>query len=106
MHSHPDLAVQLVNLGVATLHEASGRRGLTGDVHLLIGDAFAGPALTVSLPAGDNLGVHLALEVAEPGTIVCVASSGSGRYGAYGELLHEAARARQVPGLVIDDGIR
>lgn len=59
MHSDSDTSARLVELGVAALHEASGRRGLIEGVHLIVGDPFAGPAVTVALPAGDNLGVHL-----------------------------------------------
>jgi 4-hydroxy-4-methyl-2-oxoglutarate aldolase len=101
-----DLAGRLVELGVASLHEAAGRRHLIRHVRLLVGEPFAGPALTVGLPAGDNLGVHLALEAAEPGAILCVGSAGRGVYGVIGELLVEAARARGVAGLVVEDGIR
>lgn len=99
-------AAHLVELGVATLHEASGRRCLVEGVELLVGAPFAGPAITVALPAGDNLGVHLALEHAPPRSVVCVASAGRGLYGVVGDLLVEAARARGVSGLVIDDGVR
>jgi 4-hydroxy-4-methyl-2-oxoglutarate aldolase len=97
---------QLLDLGVATLHEAAGRRGLIEGVRLLVGNAFAGPAVTVALPAGDNLGIHLALEAADAGSVLCVGSAGRGVYGVVGELLLEAARARRLAGLVLDDGIR
>lgn len=63
----------LVAFGVATVHEAQGRRGLLAGVRLLVGPAFAGPAETVSIPAGDNLGIHALFRVARPGTVVCVA---------------------------------
>jgi 4-hydroxy-4-methyl-2-oxoglutarate aldolase len=101
-----DRAGELAGLGVATLHEASGRRGLARGLGLVVGEPFAGPAVTVALAAGDNLGVHLALEAAAAGSVVCVASGGGGVYGVYGDLLHESARARGIAGLVIDDGIR
>lgn len=106
MHSDSDTAGRLVELGVAALHEAGGRRGLIEGVHLIVGAPFAGPAVTVALPAGDNLGVHLALEAAEPGSVLCIASQGRGLYGVLGELLAEAGRARAVTGFVVDDGIR
>jgi 4-hydroxy-4-methyl-2-oxoglutarate aldolase len=100
------LATRLIEIGVATLHEASGRRGLMHEVELLVGDPFAGRAVTVSLPAGDNLGIHLALETAERGSVLCVGSAGRGAYGVLGDLLFESARNRGIAGLVIDDGIR
>ena len=96
----------LVDLGVATLHEASGRRGLMRGIQLLVGPPFAGPAVTVSLPAGDNLGIHLALESVQPSDVICVGSAGRGRYGVFGDLLFESARQRGLAGIVLDDGVR
>lgn len=97
---------ELLALGIATLHEANRRRNLLNGVTLVVGPPFAGPAVTVAIPAGDNLGVHLAIESADPDSVVCVASAGRGLYGVIGDLLIEAARARAIAGLVIDDGIR
>jgi len=96
----------LIDLGVPTLHEANHRRGLMRSIRLLVGEGFAGPAETVAIPAGDNLGIHLALEGAPAGAVVCVASRGRGLYGVLGELMMEGARARGLAGLVIDDGVR
>lgn len=96
----------LVAVGVATLHEAQGRRGLMTGPRLLVGPAFAGPAFPVAIPAGDNLGVHMALQASAPGSVICVGSRGAGLFGIIGELIVTAARARSIAGLVIDDGIR
>jgi 4-hydroxy-4-methyl-2-oxoglutarate aldolase len=96
----------LVGLGVATLHEAAGRRGLLEGVRLMVGGPFAARAWTTSLPSGDNLGIHLAMRDIPPGAALCVASRGGGLYGVVGDLLVELARARGVAALVIDDGIR
>lgn len=75
-------------------------------MRLLVGEAFAGPAETVSIPAGDNLGIHLALERAEADAVLCVASGGRGSYGVIGELMVEAARVRGLAAVVVDDGVR
>jgi 4-hydroxy-4-methyl-2-oxoglutarate aldolase len=75
-------------------------------MRLLVGEAFAGPAETVAIPAGDNLGIHRALERAEAGAVLCVASRGQGLYGVLGELMMEAARVRGLSALVIEDGVR
>jgi len=99
-------AAELIALGVPTLHEANHRRGLMRSLRLVVGDGFAGPAETVAIPAGDNLGIHLALERAEAGAILCVASRGQGLYGVLGELMMEAARVRGLSALVIDDAVR
>ena len=89
-----------------TLHEANHRRGLMRSMRLLVGEGFAGPAETVAIPTGDNLGIHLALERAEAGAVLCVASRGQGLYGVLGELMMEAARVRGLSALVIEDGVR
>ena len=99
-------AAELIALGVPTLHEANHRRGLMRSMRLLVGDGFAGPAETVAIPAGDNLGIHLALERAEARAVLCVASRGQGLYGVLGELIMEAARVRGLSALVIDDAVR
>lgn len=96
----------LIGAGVATLHEAQGRRGLVSRVSLIVGEPFAGRAVTVALPAGDNLGVHLALAEAEPGTVLCIASAGQGSFGVFGELLMAAAKHRGILAVVTDDGVR
>ena len=106
MVSSDELAANLIAAGVATIHEAQGRRGLIEGVRLISGPAFAGPALTVAIPAGDNLGIHLALATAQPGSVLCIASRGGGKFGVVGELIVEAAHAAGLAGLVIDDGVR
>jgi 4-hydroxy-4-methyl-2-oxoglutarate aldolase len=100
------IAARLAALGTSTVHEALGRRGLMSGVSLRIGSSFAGPAETVAIPAGDNLGIHALLAKASAGSVLCVASAGRGKFGVFGDLLMEASRARGVAALVIDDGIR
>lgn len=106
MVSSDPTSAALVAAGVATVHEAQGRRGLIDGIRVIAGPAFAGPAMTVAIPAGDNLGIHLALERAQPGSVLCVASGGRGKFGVVGELIIEAAHAAGLAGLVIDDGVR
>ncbi len=101
-----ETARALVGFGVATIHEALGRRGLAAGVRLMIGPAFAGPAVTVALPAGDNLGIHALFSEAPAGAVACIASAGEGIYGVFGDLLALAARTRGLAGVLIDDGIR
>lgn len=100
------VARSLIDLGVPTVHEAQGRRFLLDGPKLLVGPPFAGPAYTVAIPAGDNLGIHIALQQAAAGAVICVASRGAGVFGVIGELMVTAARAHSIAALVIDDGIR
>ena len=106
MRSSSERAGRLLAAGVVALSESIRRPYLLSELPLLIGEPFAGPAVTVAIPAGDNLGVHLAIEAARPGDVVCVASAGRGLYGVVGDLLALSASVREVAALVIDDGIR
>lgn len=99
-------AEELRAIGVATLHEANRRRGLLTGIRIMCGQAFAGQAVTVTIPAGDNLGIHWLLQEFPAGSVLCVASRGEGRYGCVGELIGRSARALGAVGLVIDDAIR
>jgi len=70
------------------------------------GAACAGPALPVYTRAGDNLAVHHALDLAEPGDVLVVNGQGDTTRALVGELL--AARAIQagLGGIVVDGAVR
>jgi 4-hydroxy-4-methyl-2-oxoglutarate aldolase len=104
----PELPTEeLLALGSATLYEASGL-----DCFLPItlrpawpGARLVGTALPVRTAAGDNLPLHLALEVAGAGDVLVVDAAGA-PHGYWGEVLAVAAQVRGVRGLVIDGGVR
>jgi regulator of RNase E activity RraA len=70
------------------------------------GPTMAGPALTVRTRPGDNLMVHKALDIAEPGDIVVVDAGGDLTNALIGELMQAHARARKLGGMVINGAIR
>lgn len=76
-------------------------RNLTGD-HLRI----LGPACTVKLYPGDNLMVHKALDVAQPGDVIVVDTSASTMTAVLGDLISTKARHRGIAGFVIDGLVR
>ena len=67
---------------------------------------ISGPACTVKVYAGDNLMVHKALDIARPGDVVVVDTSGSSLTAVLGDLVSTKARHRGIAGFVIDGLIR
>jgi regulator of RNase E activity RraA len=70
------------------------------------GGGMAGPAITVKSRPGDNLMVHKALDLAEPGDIVVVDAGGDLTNAIIGELMLAHAIKRKLGGIVINGAVR
>jgi len=66
----------------------------------------AGPALTVRTRPGDNLMVHYALDIAEPGDIIVVDAGGDLTTAILGEIMISLAMRRKLEAIVIHGAIR
>jgi RraA family protein len=65
-----------------------------------------GSALTVRTRPGDNLMVHKAIDLAEPGEVIVVDAGGDLTNAIIGEIMTTLAQSRGVAGFVIDGAVR
>jgi len=70
------------------------------------GRPLAGPALTVRTRPGDNLLVHKALDLAQPGDVIVVDAGGDLTNAIIGEIMTSYAQKRGVAGIVVNGAIR
>ena len=86
---------------------------MSSDIQNISNDKeICGPACTVKVFPGDNLMVHKSLDVAKPGDVVVVDTSGNRSHAVLGDLVSNKAKHIGIQAFVIDglvrdiDGIR
>jgi 4-hydroxy-4-methyl-2-oxoglutarate aldolase len=104
----PALAAAAGKLPTATLHEAAKKIGALPSVIKPVAPQFnfAGSALTVHSPGGDNLWLHRALDVAQAGDVLVIFANGAYEHGYWGEIMTTMAKVRGLAGMVIDGCVR
>ena len=102
-----ELVARFVGLASSNLADAMGRfHFMDPGIQQRTGLALCGLAVTVCARPGDNLMVHKALQVAEPGDIIVVSTCGNTTSAVFGELMGRSAAAQRVGGLIVDGAIR
>lgn len=103
-----DVVQRFAQLPVANVSDAMGRMFAGGaslrPMHA--GGVLAGPAVTVKARPGDNLMLHKALDIAQPGDVVVVDGSGHLTNALIGEMMTAYAETRGIAGIVIWGAIR
>jgi regulator of RNase E activity RraA len=104
----PETIARFRELPVANISDSMSRMFAGGPrlrpVHA--SGVLAGPAFTVKTRPGDNLMVHKALDIAEPGDVIVVDAGGDLTNSLIGEIMTFYAQQRGVAGMVIHGAIR
>ncbi|MBY0336751.1 MAG: RraA family protein [Acetobacteraceae bacterium] len=97
------LAVPAANIGDVM----NRMQSLSGTFHAYGGrKRMAGPAFTVKARSGDNLLLHRAVDMAQPGDVIVCDGNGDLTVALMGDLMLGHAMQRGIAGVVIDGAVR
>jgi 4-hydroxy-4-methyl-2-oxoglutarate aldolase len=109
-HARPSaqLLEEYSKMQAATLHEVMGKKGaMTSDIRPTWSGSFVvGSALTVKSRPGDNLMLHKAVAIAQPGDILVVDADGFCEAGIWGEIITAAAQEKGIVGIITNGAVR
>jgi len=101
------LVERFKGLASPNLADAMGRfHFMDPGIRMRTGLPLCGPAVTVMARPADNLMVHKAMEIAVPGDVIVVDTSGNTASAVFGELMGNSAVAVRLGGLVVDGAVR
>jgi len=92
----------------AILADVNGRRGtLHGRIKPLAPSMHcAGPALTIEVRPGDNLLIHAAMTLAQPGDVLVIDGKGDLTCALMGAIMMNQCKVKHLGGVVIDGAVR
>jgi regulator of RNase E activity RraA len=104
----PAVVAEAAQYPSSILADVAGRRGaLSGRIAPLAPSMrFAGPAITVEVRPGDNLMIHAAMAIAQPGDVIVVDGKGDVSSALMGEIMSQQCVALGVVAVVIDGAVR
>ena len=109
-HSLPAALVEAFRaIPVAVAGDCMGRSiGATGlhGYHGSLDTVLCGPAITVRVRPGDNLMIHAAIALAQPGDILVIDGKGDQTAALMGTLMLSACKKRGLGGVIVDGCIR
>lgn len=103
-----DLVTEAARFQAAILADVAGRRGaLHGRIRALDPSMrVAGPALTVEVRPGDNLMIHAAMALAQPGDVIVVDGKGDRTCALMGAIMMNQCKALGIAGVILDASVR
>ncbi|MBI2115582.1 MAG: RraA family protein [candidate division NC10 bacterium] len=103
-----DLIEQFAKYPTGNIVDAMGRFGAMDPGIKPVGPGmkFAGSALTVRIRACDNLVIYKALDLAQPGDVLVIATNNFQGAATWGDLTSMIAKAKGVVGVVTDGMVR
>jgi len=102
------LVAEAAEFQAAILADVAGRRGaLHGRIQALRPRMkVAGPAFTVDVRPGDNLMIHAAISLAQPGDVLVIDGKGDLSSALMGTIMMTACRQLGIAGVVMDGAVR
>ena len=104
-----DIVEAFKSIPVAAIGDSMSRNvGTMGlrQYHARLDAVLCGPAVTVRVRPGDNLMIHKALMMVQPGDVLVIDGGGDVSQALVGGLMRTTCVARKLAGLVIDGAIR
>ena len=103
----PDLVAAFRGLATPNVADAMGRfHFMDPGIRQRSGLVLCGVAVTVNARPADNLMVHKALALAQPGDVVVVNTNGNTTSAVFGDLMCRSAVGARLEGIVVDGAIR
>lgn len=104
----PALVAEASQFPSSILADVAGRRGTLSSriAPLSPSMRIAGPALTIEVRPGDNLMIHAAMALAQPGDVLVIDGKGDETCALMGEIMVSQCMAMGIAGVIINGAVR